>query len=79
MPRIPTSMQYVGSTVRDWPAVTGVCGVQGDSGGPLVRRSGGTFTLVGLVSSGVGCARPGLPGIYTDVYHYRGWVLRNVR
>lgn len=36
---------------------------QGDSGGPLVVNN----KLVGIVSWGEGCARPGKPGIYTDV------------
>ena len=48
---------------------------QGDSGGPLVTAGqGGTYTLVGVVSAGIGCARPSLPGIYTDVSHYLKWV-----
>jgi trypsin len=48
---------------------------QGDSGGPLwaVRRK--DPVLVGVVSSGNGCARPGFPGIYARVSHYFDFIL----
>ncbi|XP_061393057.1 trypsin-1-like [Musca vetustissima] len=41
-----------------------------DSGGPLVCDD----TLVGIVSFGVGCAKPGFPGVYTNVAYYIDWI-----
>ena len=41
---------------------------QGDSGGPMVVPAGdGSFRLVGDTSFGIGCALPGLPGVYGRV------------
>lgn len=43
---------------------------QGDSGGPMVLGQ----TLCGVVSFGIGCARPNYPGVYSRVSAYRPWI-----
>ena len=42
-------------------------GCQGDSGGGLVTVDGDSdkYVLVGVMSVGIGCGRPKLPGLYT--------------
>lgn len=43
---------------------------QGDSGGPMTIHG----RLAGLVSWGYGCARPGYPGVHTEVAAFSDWI-----
>ena len=53
----------------------GIDACQGDSGGPLmVKHSTGRYVLTGIVSWGIGCAKPNLPGIYTRTSNYIDWI-----
>ncbi|MFJ3901920.1 S1 family peptidase [Streptomyces sp. NPDC090025] len=46
----------------------GVDTCQGDSGGPMFRKdNNNAWIQVGIVSWGEGCARPGFPGVYSEV------------
>ena len=52
----------------------GVDACEGDSGGPLACDLDLTRTLCGLVSWGLGCGRPGYPGVYTEMAAFRTWI-----
>lgn len=52
----------------------GIDSCQGDSGGPIVINRGGVVTQLGVVSWGIGCARPGQYGVYSDIAALRNFV-----
>nr|XP_027204509.1 putative uncharacterized protein DDB_G0277255 isoform X2 [Dermatophagoides pteronyssinus] len=61
---------------------------RGDSGGPMLERlltydsinnrMIEQYRVVGIVSAGIGCALPKLPGIYTRVESYLDWIELNI-
>jgi secreted trypsin-like serine protease len=58
----------------------GVDTCQGDSGGPMVRKDGaGKWMQVGIVSWGLGCARDGYPGVYTQLSTFRPAIKSAIR
>lgn len=69
--RITTNMLCAGRASTD--------SCQGDSGGPLLIQKGDKFQIIGIVSWGVGCGRPGYPGVYTRITRYLPWLKANLR
>ncbi|WP_127498059.1 S1 family peptidase [Actinoplanes solisilvae] len=50
----------------------GIDTCQGDSGGPMIGRGRhGEWVQVGIVSWGLGCARDGYPGVYSQISTFK--------
>jgi len=57
----------------------GVDSCQGDSGGPFfTNESPESRELLGIVSWGRGCGRPGYPGVYTQVSYFIDWITQTM-
>ncbi|GAU91994.1 hypothetical protein RvY_04147-2 [Ramazzottius varieornatus] len=47
---------------------------QGDSGGPIVQKVDGRWSIVSVISWGIGCAEANLPGVSTLVPLFEDWI-----
>ncbi|XP_025206076.1 phenoloxidase-activating factor 2-like [Melanaphis sacchari] len=47
---------------------------KGDGGSPLVCEHNSVSYIIGLVSWGIGCGTPSIPGVYIDVSTYITWI-----
>lgn len=55
---------------------------QGDSGGPLLCRDPNDrdrWFVGGIVSWGIMCAHPKLPGVYANVPRYIPWIFQQIQ
>lgn len=59
----------------------GMDACEGDSGGPLLvhRPHDRRWVLAGIVSNGVKCGEPLLPGVYTRVSKFMNWIEEQMR
>ena len=54
---------------------------QGDSGGPLIvpkSATDDTAVIFGVVSFGIGCAKPNFPGVYARVVKFLDWIKKGM-
>jgi len=74
LPFYQDTLQLDANLCAGGDSLGGVDSCQGDSGGPLFVNRDGLLVQAGIVSYGEGCARPGIPGVYTRVSTYTDWI-----
>ncbi|OXA49602.1 Coagulation factor IX [Folsomia candida] len=74
----PTPLKYAGMG-QICVGAGGKDSCQGDSGGPLhTGKNTDEYTVVGIVSYGIGCASWEYPGVYTKISAYLDWIEKNI-
>ena len=71
---VDSDMICAGDTARG-----GKDSCQGDSGGPLFQKIDNAYVQIGIVSWGLGCARDGYPGVYTQISAFRAQIRKATR
>ena len=75
----PCMFTYYPSWLQPIPVLQQVLFLQADSGGPLMVRDDERIVVVGVISTGIGCAKPKLPGLYTRISSYSTWIRAHVQ
>ncbi|KAJ9048346.1 trypsin-like serine protease [Entomophthora muscae] len=74
--KIYPSLHYKSQFCAGYPE-GGIDSCQGDSGGPIIKKGPNGYTLVGVVSWGIGCADPGHPGVYTRIHQVKDFIINH--
>lgn len=76
--RLPFGLDESMKCGKDMNDMRGYDVCKGDSGGPLFLRNENTFSLVGVISFGIGCIG-NIPTVYISIYHFLDWIETQVR